>query len=356
MDDLVEPKANEIPAPGPYVFTTSYEIGKIAEALSKAQGAMQAAEFDRENPGFHFRYATIASIWEAIRGPLSANELAVTQIVSNGDLVTMLIHSSGQWFRSVAKILAKDQSAQGWGSGLTYSRRYCLQAIVGAASADEDDDGEEASKPKSIAKKESAPKRAVDRHPDSDHICPIHKVSFKVFEKDGRPWYSHKAGDTWCNETAAKAQVEPEPEQPQKPVFAKGVLEHLMTLDDRLLEAAMERLSPAQLAMLKAKLAGAKLPGADPGQAILDEAFGEATIPTEKVQSGEELNAECNAILALREKAGIDATAFVAKCQELYKVGDLWKMAPTQRRVIRKRLEKTLEQQEADKAATEQAG
>ncbi|MDO8672701.1 MAG: ERF family protein [Dehalococcoidia bacterium] len=197
----------------PFSFTTSPEIGKIALALSKAQGAMKAAEFDRENPGFHFRYATIASIWEAVRGPLSANELAVTQIVNAGQLVTMLLHSSGQFLRSDMKILAKDPSAQGFGSGMTYARRYSLQAIVGAASADEDDDGQEASTPtKGEPKAKTTPKPAADRHPDTDRICPIHQTPFKLYERpDGAKWYSHKLDDgKWCNESKPKPKPAPE--------------------------------------------------------------------------------------------------------------------------------------------------
>ena len=29
--------------------------------------------------------------------------------------------------------------------------------------------------------------------------CPIHNVEMKRWEKDGRVWFSHKAGDEWCS-------------------------------------------------------------------------------------------------------------------------------------------------------------
>ena len=32
------------------------------------------------------------------------------------------------------------------------------------------------------------------------HWCPMHQTEFKKYEKDGRVWYSHKAGDSWCKE------------------------------------------------------------------------------------------------------------------------------------------------------------
>ncbi len=34
---------------------------------------------------------------------------------------------------------------------------------------------------------------------EKPELCPIHKVPFKKFEKDGQIWYSHKTADGWCN-------------------------------------------------------------------------------------------------------------------------------------------------------------
>jgi hypothetical protein len=33
---------------------------------------------------------------------------------------------------------------------------------------------------------------------DNPSWCPIHKVSMRKWEKDGRVWYSHKADGEWC--------------------------------------------------------------------------------------------------------------------------------------------------------------
>ena len=35
---------------------------------------------------------------------------------------------------------------------------------------------------------------------NGDHYCQEHSVTFKRHEKDGSAWYSHKAGNEWCNE------------------------------------------------------------------------------------------------------------------------------------------------------------
>ena len=35
-------------------------------------------------------------------------------------------------------------------------------------------------------------------------FCPIHQCQMKKWEKDGRVWYSHKAGDAWCSGKAKR--------------------------------------------------------------------------------------------------------------------------------------------------------
>lgn len=194
-----------------FSFTSSWPIGKIAEALAKAQGEMRAAEQDARNPHFGNKYGTIASVMDSVRGPLSANGIAVVQIPQGKTLVSMLVHSSGQFFRGTMDVKPVQDTPQGWGSAWKYARRYSLEALTCATTRHdpEDDDAEEASKPKATtAKKEAPHPAAADRHPDTDHICPIHKTPFKLFERpDGAKWYSHKVGSEWCNETAATAQA-----------------------------------------------------------------------------------------------------------------------------------------------------
>jgi hypothetical protein len=51
----------------------------------------------------------------------------------------MLLHTSGEWLSSTLRIPATKQDAQGFGSAITYGRRYGLQAICGVPA--EDDDG-----------------------------------------------------------------------------------------------------------------------------------------------------------------------------------------------------------------------
>ena len=119
-------------------------IAALATALAKAQGQIAPASKDAENPFYKSHYADLASIWEACRGPLSANGLAVIQSPIDAGagrvgLLTRLVHSSGEWISSEVTVrLAKDD-AQGLGSALTYLRRYCLAAFIGVTATEDDD-------------------------------------------------------------------------------------------------------------------------------------------------------------------------------------------------------------------------
>lgn len=140
----------------------SSEIDKIALALSKFQSELEAVKKDSKNPFFNSKYADLASVWDVIRDPLAANGLAVLQEPSsNGNRIvvtTTLIHTSGQYFRSCLELPVVKQDPQGFGSAITYGRRYGLQSITGVAP--EDDDGNAASvKP---AEKLS-PRQQIDR-------------------------------------------------------------------------------------------------------------------------------------------------------------------------------------------------
>ncbi len=130
----------------------SESIGKLADALAKAQAIMKPALKEAENPFFKSRYADLASVWDAIREPLTKNGLSVVQVTTacaNGSeihLETKLLHASGEWISGELTMKPVKPDPQSIGSCLTYARRYALAAITGVAS-EEDDDGQAASVP-----------------------------------------------------------------------------------------------------------------------------------------------------------------------------------------------------------------
>ena len=126
-------------------------MNDLAKALVKAQAAMNHAAKDAKNPHFKSSYSSLASVIDAVRPALSSNGLAFVQKLHSADggvaVETVLIHESGQEMScGTLFVPATKQDAQGFGSAISYGKRYGLQAALGIAS--EDDDGQAASKPR----------------------------------------------------------------------------------------------------------------------------------------------------------------------------------------------------------------
>ena len=121
----------------------SEQLQELATALAKAQGEMTLASEDKVNPHFKSSYASLGSVWDACRLPLSRHGLSIIQNpqVEGGELflVTMLLHSSGQWMKSKMPVTNAKNTPQALGSCITYMRRYALSSMVGIAPGDDDD-------------------------------------------------------------------------------------------------------------------------------------------------------------------------------------------------------------------------
>jgi hypothetical protein len=121
----------------------------IATALVKAQKAFGPALKTATNPHFKSRYADLSACVEAVMDGLNDNGIALIQKCydcANGVMVeTMFVHESGEMLEcGILHVPASKQDPQGYGSALTYARRYSLMAACGIAP--EDDDGNAASK------------------------------------------------------------------------------------------------------------------------------------------------------------------------------------------------------------------
>lgn len=124
---------------------------KISAALVKAQAAFGPALKSSSNPHFKSRYADLAACVEAVVDALNANGIMLTQRTleceSGVTVETVFVHESGEtWGSGPLHVPASKNDAQGYGSALTYARRYSLMAACGIAP--EDDDGNAASKAK----------------------------------------------------------------------------------------------------------------------------------------------------------------------------------------------------------------
>lgn len=123
---------------------------QIATAFIKAKKSFGPALKSANNPHFKTRYADLAACLEAVDDALLENGIALYQETfedATGVTVeTVLLHESGEAIRSgKLHVPAAKQDPQGYGSALTYARRYSLMAACGIAA--EDDDGNAASRP-----------------------------------------------------------------------------------------------------------------------------------------------------------------------------------------------------------------
>lgn len=199
---------------------TSDSIAQIAAALSVAQSEITSPPRNREvtvktqkGGAYKFRYATLDTIIDHVREPLTKNGLWFVQTLANGDgkycLETSLIHSSGEWLRSETPLLVNENGSQAFGSALTYMKRYALCAMLGVA-ADEDDDGNAADGNEATAQERpKAPRKQakveVPKEPGQIRVPAIDdpKVRWKVWGEamaeaiDGAE--SIDALDMWMN-------------------------------------------------------------------------------------------------------------------------------------------------------------
>jgi hypothetical protein len=125
------------------------EIKSIASALSAAQMEMGKALKQSNNPHFRAKYADLGNVMDACLPALNSHGIALIQPTGedgHGRYVeTILIHGeSGQSLSCRVPLIVGKNDMQGYGSAVTYARRYGLMTMAGIAP--EDDDGHAASK------------------------------------------------------------------------------------------------------------------------------------------------------------------------------------------------------------------
>lgn len=133
---------------------------EISAALVRAQKEFGPALKTSSNPHFRSKYADLSACVEAVIDGLNNNGIFLmqpTHLCEDGVIVeTLFIHESGeQMSAGKLHVPAAKQDPQGYGSALTYARRYALMAACGIAP--EDDDGNAATKKPPAEAKPPAP-------------------------------------------------------------------------------------------------------------------------------------------------------------------------------------------------------
>lgn len=125
------------------MFETSTNTEKLDAALAKIQGEIKPAIKDSQNPHFRSSYADIAAVWDAIRPALAKYGVNVTQWPIESEDKSQLkivtrIAISGEWMKATWCLPVSKPDAHGFGSAVTYARRFTLMAALGVAPEDDD--------------------------------------------------------------------------------------------------------------------------------------------------------------------------------------------------------------------------
>lgn len=129
---------------------------QIAAALLQAKKAFGPALKNKVNPAFKSRYCDLAACLDAVDQPCLDAGIVLYQetfeVESGVTVETVFLHESGESLRcGKLHVPASKQDPQGYGSALSYARRYSLMTACGIAA--EDDDGQAASRPATPAVK-----------------------------------------------------------------------------------------------------------------------------------------------------------------------------------------------------------
>ena len=143
----------------------------IASALVKAQREFGPALKSSTNPHFRSKYADLSACIEAVIDALNNNGIYLMQLTEEHDggvkVSTTFIHESGEQLSGGSLFMpAIKHDAQGYGSALSYARRYSLMAACAISGVD--DDGNQATK---TAPPQAIPK-AVPKQTEAQHKLP----------------------------------------------------------------------------------------------------------------------------------------------------------------------------------------
>lgn len=124
----------------------SENLDKLFKGMNAFRSQLKQPVKDAKNPFFKSNYVTLEGVQNAIDAGIKGTGLAYTQIVKNDDngnvgVETIITHESGQYLTTGVLALRPEKATpQGYGSTITYAKRYQLASAFGVSS-DIDDDG-----------------------------------------------------------------------------------------------------------------------------------------------------------------------------------------------------------------------
>lgn len=137
----------------------SESIANLSKAMSQAFAEIENASKDKTNPHFRSKYADLGNVVDAVKPALLKHGLWFSQvsydIENHAAIETVIYHSSGEWLScGIVSVPVSKVDAQGYGSAMTYARRYSLSAAFGVAPEDDDGNAAVKAQPKAAPKKD----------------------------------------------------------------------------------------------------------------------------------------------------------------------------------------------------------
>lgn len=170
----------------------SESIANLAKALAQAQPLVEGALKDKVNPAFRSKYADLGAVMDAVKPAIASHGLSFVQVshdIEHGAKVeTIILHESGEWIScGSVSVPASKHDAHGFGSALTYARRYSLSAAFGVAP--EDDDGNQAVKtaPKAVSPVKAALQTVSIDPEQAEYLKSLAAELVQFVEVEGTP-------------------------------------------------------------------------------------------------------------------------------------------------------------------------
>lgn len=190
-------------------------MNEMIKAFVAAQQAFGPALKTASNPHFRSKYAALDGCVEAVIDGLHANGFALTWRTepneSGVQAECVLHHESGEVIKSGWLFVPSAKNdPQGFGSALTYARRYTLMSVCGIAP--EDDDGNAATK--AVQQRQAARQaKPAPKAPDKD-TCERRLIMCDTIDELKREWMAVPI--------ALQAELEPVKDQVKAKLLAKA--------------------------------------------------------------------------------------------------------------------------------------
>lgn len=160
----------------------------LLKALAQFHASCGPVTKEANNPFFKSKYATLDAIQEHIRIPLQKCGLTITQAnkVADGQAIveTTVWHvESGENLSSEFPVVVSKNTAQEYGSAVSYAKRYSLSGLLNLTIQDEDDDGNKASNVQNSVQVNEVKddKPWIDpKHPSWDNVVKAMKEGYSI--------------------------------------------------------------------------------------------------------------------------------------------------------------------------------